>query len=180
MAVVDASPVRPGPTARERRADLVLALVILIGAVLSATLSAIGGIYGDEQGSMQLALVYAIVLAVPLAFRRRWPATVAVIISAAYFVAVTLRVPEVYVGNIAMFIALYTVGAWMTNRRSAMLVRVTIIFGMFVWLTISTYGSAMEEAAKAEIAAGFLSPYLAFMLLQVMLNVLYFCGAYYC
>ncbi|MEV8368177.1 sensor histidine kinase [Microbacterium sp. NPDC064584] len=179
MAVVDASPVRPGPTARDRRADLVLALVILVGAVLSATLSAIGGIYGDEQGSMQLALVYAIVLAVPLAFRRRWPATVAVIISVAYFAAVTLRIPEVYVGNIAMFIALYTVGAWSTDRRRAAVVRIAIIIGMFAWLVIVMYRDALSSAEEAEVIAGAFSPVVAQVMLTILVNALYFGGAYY-
>ncbi|MFX7140389.1 hypothetical protein ABTH88_20895, partial [Acinetobacter baumannii] len=81
-------------------------------------------------------VVYVAVLAVPLAFRRRWPSIVAVIVSVAYFVAVTLRVPEIYAGNIAMFIALYTVGAWSTNRRRATIVRVAIILGMFAWLFV--------------------------------------------
>ena len=89
----------PRPTPRELRGDIVFAAVIFVGAILSATLSAIAGIYGDEQGSLQLALVYAFVLAAPLAVRRRWPATVAVIIAVAYFAAVTLRIPEVYVGQ---------------------------------------------------------------------------------
>ncbi len=52
MASVVTFTTRPAPTARELRADLVLAAVILEGAILSATLSAIGGIYGDEQGSI--------------------------------------------------------------------------------------------------------------------------------
>jgi signal transduction histidine kinase len=67
----------------------------------------------------------------------------------------------------------------MNNRRAAMIVRVSIIVGMFVWLLITMYRQAIEEADKAEVAAGLLSPYLAFMLIQLLLNVLYFGGAYY-
>ncbi|ECH9476868.1 sensor histidine kinase, partial [Salmonella enterica subsp. enterica] len=125
------------------------------------------------------ALVYAAVVAAPLAFRRRWPGAVAVIVSLAYFTAVTVRVPEIYVGNIAMFIALYTVGAWMSDRRRALIVRVAIIIGMFVWLIITMYRDAISEADKAEVVAGAMSPYVAFMLIQVLLNALYFGGAYY-
>src|SRR4051794_30259099 len=113
------SPLRPRPTARELRADVVLAVVILVGAIFSAALSSIAGVYGDEQAPLPLALGYAVLLAAPLAVRRRWPATVAVLVSLAYLVAVSLRIPEIFVGNIAMFIALYTVGAWSSDRRRA-------------------------------------------------------------
>jgi signal transduction histidine kinase len=167
------------PTARERRADVILAAVMFVGAVLSAGLSSIAEIYGDEQAPLWWALVYAVVATAPLAFRRRWPGTAAVIVAVAYFTAVTIRVPEIYVGNIVMFLTLYTVGAWMNDRRRAMLVRVGIIVGMFVWLIITMYRDAISEADKADVAAGAMSPYVAFMLIQLLLNVLYFGGAYY-
>ncbi|MEE6387429.1 MULTISPECIES: sensor histidine kinase [Microbacterium] len=167
------------PTLRDQRGDLLLALVLFVGAILSAALSSIAQVYGDEQAPLWTALVYAVVVSAPLGFRRRWPGTVAVVVSLAYFTAVTVRVPEIYVGNIAMFIALYTVGAWMNDRRKALVVRVAIIVGMFVWLLITMYRDAISEADKADVVAGAMSPYVAFMLIQILLNVLYFGGAYY-
>lgn len=167
------------PTVRDQRGDLLLALVLFVGAILRAALSSIAQVYGDEQAPLWTALVYAVVVSAPLGFRRRWPGTVAVVVSLAYFTAVTVRVPEIYVGNIAMFIALYTVGAWMNERRRALIVRVAIIVGMFVWLLITMYRDAISEADKAEVVAGAMSPYVAFMLIQILLNVLYFGGAYY-
>ncbi len=167
------------PSVREQRSDLVLAAVMFVGAVLSAALSTVADIYGDTRAEPWTALVYAVAVTAPLAVRRRWPAPVAIAVSLAYFLAISFQVPEIYVGNIAMFVSLYTVGAWMNNRRAAMFVRVAIILGMFVWLIITMYREAIEEAAKAEVAAGLLSPYLAFMLIQLLLNVLYFGGAYY-
>ncbi|MEW2006224.1 sensor histidine kinase [Microbacterium sp. NPDC079208] len=167
------------PTLRDQRGDLLLALVLFVGAILSAALSSIAQVYGDEQAPLWTALVYAVAVAAPLGFRRRWPGTVAVVVSLAYFTAVTIRVPEIYVGNIAMFIALYTVGAWMNDRRKALVVRVAIIVGMFVWLLITMYRDAISEADKADVVAGAMSPYVAFMLIQILLNALYFGGAYY-
>lgn len=166
-------------TARDRRYDLVLAGMLFVGGIISAALSAISEIYGDEQAPLWQALVYIVVLSAPLALRRRWPAAVAVIVAVAYFVAVSLRIPELYAGNIAMFIALYTVGAWMSNRRAAMLVRVLIIIGMFAWLIVVMYRDAIDVAREEDVVAGALSPYLAYLLLQVLLNLLYFGGAYY-
>ena len=174
-----AAPFTRAPTERERRGDVLLAAVMFVGAILSAGLSTIAEVYGDEQAPLWTALVYVAVVTVPLAFRRRWPGTVAIVVALAYFTAVTVRVPEIYVGNIAMFITLYTVGAWMNNRRRALFVRVGIILGMFVWLLITMYRDAIREADKADVVAGAMSPYVAFMLIQLLLNVLYFGGAYY-
>lgn len=158
---------------------MLLAVGVFVAGVISAALSAISEIYGEEQAPLWQALVYLAILAFPLAWRRVWPAQVAIIVSGAYFVAVTLRIPELYAGNVAMFITLYTVGAWMQNRRAAMLVRMGIIVGMFIWLMITMYRDAIDTANDAEIIAGAMSPYLAFMMLQLLVNVLYFGGAYY-
>lgn len=166
-------------TARQRRSDALLAAVVFVAGVISAALSAVSEIYGDEQAPLWQALVYLVFLAAPLALRRVWPAQVAIIVSVAYFIAVTLRVPELYAGNIAMFIALYTVGAWMANRRAAMIVRAAIIAGMFIWLMVTSYRDAIDTAREEDVIAGAMSPYLAFMMLQLLVNVLYFAGAYY-
>lgn len=166
-------------TARQRRSDALLAAVVFVAGIISAALSAVSEVYGDEQAPLWQALVYLVFLAVPLAARRIWPAQVAVIVSLAYFVAVTLRIPELYAGNVAMFIVLYTVGAWMANRRAAMIVRAAIIAGMFIWLMITMYRDAIDTAHEEDIIAGAMSPYLAFMMLQLLVNVLYFAGAYY-
>jgi len=166
-------------TVSQHRSDALLAAVVFIAGVISAALSAVSEIYGDEQAPLWQALVYLVFVAAPLAARRIWPAQVAIVVSVAYFVAVTLRIPELYAGNVAMFIALYTVGAWMANRRAAMIVRAAIIAGMFIWLLITMYRDAIDTAREEDIIAGAMSPYLAFMMLQLLVNVLYFAGAYY-
>ncbi|MFG6503836.1 histidine kinase [Microbacterium sp. P05] len=171
------------PTRAQSRADLGLAAVVFVGALISATLSAVAGMYGADQADMPLTVAYAFVLAVPLALRRRWPATVAVIVSAAYFLAVTLHIPEIYAGNIAMFIALYTVGAWSLDRRRATIVRIGIITGMFLWLVVVMFIDATQDLPdgvdESFSRAGAFSPYVAYTLLTILLNVLYFGGAYY-
>jgi signal transduction histidine kinase len=171
------------PTRSQQNADIGLAVVVLVGALISAALSSIAGIYGADQAGMPLAVAYAFVLAAPLAVRRRWPATVAVVVSVAYFAAVTLRIPEIYAGNVAMFIALYTVGAWSTRRRRATIVRIAIIAGMFLWLTIvmliDATGPVANDTEEAFSRAGAFSPYVAYTLLNFLINGLYFWGAYY-
>jgi signal transduction histidine kinase len=171
------------PTRAQQHADIGLAVVVLVGALISAALSSVAGMYGTDQAGMPLAVAYAFVLAAPLAVRRRWPATVAVAVSIAYFAAVTLRIPEVYAGNVAMFIALYTVGAWSTRRRRATVVRIVIIAGMFLWLTIvmllDATGPVPDATEETFSRAGAFSPYVAYTLLSFLLNALYFWGAYY-
>ncbi len=156
-----------------------MAAVVFVAGIISAVLSSISEIYGDDQAPLGYAVLYLFVIAAPLAVRRVWPAPVAVIVSIAYFFAVTFRIPELYAGNVAMFIALYTVGAWMANRRAALVVRAAIIAGMFLWLLITMYRDAIDTAREEEVIAGAMSPYVAFMMLQILLNVLYFAGAYY-
>jgi signal transduction histidine kinase len=173
----------PTLTRAQQRNDAALAAVLLVGALLSAVLSSVAGLYGSDQAEMPLAVAYAFALAIPLAFRRLWPATVAVVVSLAYFAAVTLRIPEIYAGNIAMFIALYTVGAWSSDRRRAAIVRVGIILGMAVWLVAVMLQDATMPADQALgtglSRAGAFSPYVAYALLTILLNALYFAGAYY-
>ncbi len=173
----------PQLTRAQRRNDIVLAVVLFLGGLLSAVLSAVSGLYGDQQASLGLAVGYVAVLAVPIAFRRRWPSITAVIVSFAYFLAVTLRIPEIYAGNIAMFIALYTVGAWEQNRRRATIVRVAIIVGMFAWLFVVMFQDATQpvdpsvEGAFSRVGA--FSPFVAYQLLMIGVNALFFGGAYY-
>ena len=166
-------------TPRQRQADALLAVVVFLTGIISAALSAISQIYGDEQAPLWQALIYLAVVSAPLAFRRVWPAPVLIIVSVAYFIGVSLRVPEVYAGNIAVFIALYTVGAWMANRRAAFVVRAAIITGMFVWLLFTMYRDAIDTSREEDVIAGAMSPYLAYMLLNLLINVLYFAGAYF-
>jgi signal transduction histidine kinase len=172
-------PGRRSPTTAYLRSDTLLAAVLLVGGVLSAALTSVAGLYGDEQASLVWGLVYAAIVTAPLALRRRFPATVAVVVCAAYFVAVSLRVPEIYVGNIAMFIAIYTVGAWVDDRRRAAIVRGVIIAGMFVWLLVTTFQDATAPTEEGFSRVGVFSPYVAFMLIQFFINALYFGGAYY-
>ncbi len=170
-------------TRTQRRNDLVLAVVLFLGGMLSAVLSSVSGIYGDEQGSLAIALVYVAVLAAPIAVRRKWPSVTAVIVSVAYFLAVTFRIPELYAGNIAMFIALYTVGAWEPNRRRATIVRVAIIVGMFAWLFVVMFQDATQpvdpDVEGAFSRVGAFSPFVAYQLLMIGVNALFFGGAYY-
>jgi len=170
---------RPRATRRELRADIWLAGGLLLAAILSAALGSVSGVYGDDTADLTWALAYAVALTAPLAVRRRFPEVVAVVVAVAYFAGVSLRIPEIYVGNIALFIAMYTVGAWVDDRRRATIVRVVIIVGMFLWLLVTTFQSATADTDDGFSRVGVFSPFVAFMLIQFLVNAAFFGGAYY-
>ena len=185
---VDAMPVltvpagattRPRPTPNELRADIWLAGGLLLGAILSAALGSVAGVYGEDSTHLSWALLYTVALTAPLAVRRRFPEIAAVVVAVAFFVGVSLKVPELYVGNIALFIAMYTVGAWVDDRRRANLIRILIIVGMFGWLLITTFQSATAPTGEGFSRVGVFSPFVAFMLIQFLVNAAFFGGAYY-
>ena len=174
------APQRPAPTPHDLRNDVWLAAALLLGAVLSAALGSIVGFFGnDDTPGMEWAILYAVGLTAPLAVRRRFPVLVLVTIALVFFVGVSAQIPEVYVSNISMFIAMYTVGAWVDDRRRAFWVRTGVIVGMFVWLLITTFRAAIDPSDEALSQAGLFSPFAAYMLIQFLVNAAFFGGAYY-
>jgi len=170
---------RPAATPSERRSDIVLAVALGVGTLLSLTLYSIAGFY-PEPAPMWVSVLWAIGITAPLALRRRYPSTVAFIVAAMFILGGTVLVPEVLFTNIALFLAIYTVGAWLPDRRRAMLVRVLIIVAMFVWLLISMFIQATDPDALPNFSrVGLFSPLVAFLLIQILTNILYFGGAYF-
>ncbi len=171
------APSRRPVTGAQRRNDLWLAIVLMVGAVISAWLGSVAGVYGDDSPAFVWSLVYAAALTVPLAVRRRYPEVVLCAVALVFFVGISARIPEVYVGNVALFIAMYTVGAWVENRRRATVVRLIVIAGMFIWLLATTFQEATGGDGPSR--AGLFSPFAAYMLLQFLVNAAFFGGAYY-
>lgn len=170
---------RPPITRDQQRADLALAGALLVGAMLSMVLLRTAGYY-DDPAEPWVSLVSLAAVTVPLAARRRKPCLVAVVVAVAFVVVGTVQVPETLVVNIALFIALYTVGAWVADRRLATTVRLVIVTGMFVWLLVAIFQSVTDPDSLPEVSrAGAFSPLVAFWLLQLLTNVLYFAGAYW-
>ena len=171
---------RPRPTGQDLRNDIWLAAGLFLAAVLSTALGSVAGIYGsDANAGMQWALLYSFGLTAPLAVRRRFPEAVVVAVALVFFAGVTFRIPDLYVSNIAMFIAIYTVGAWVDDRRRAMWVRGAVVVGMFVWLLITMFQAAIDPADHTLSKAGMFSPFAAMMLIQLLINAAFFGGAYY-
>jgi signal transduction histidine kinase len=170
---------RPSVTRTESRADAILAAALFVGALLSLMLYQVAGVY-DDAAPMWVSLIWAVLITLPLAWRRRWPNAVAVVVSATFITGGELHVPELLICNITLFMALYAVGAWVDNRRTAVVVRSVIIAAMLVWLVLSMFRQTTDPDALEGISrVGTFSPLVAFLLIQILTNLLYFGGAYF-
>ncbi|WP_395638042.1 sensor histidine kinase [Pseudolysinimonas sp.] len=167
---------RPAPSPRELRTDLLVALAFAVGIMLSSVLYRIAGIF-EEPAPGWAALPYAMGISLPLIWRRRFPSVTALVVATTFLVGGSFLVPEVLVGNIALFLAFYSVGAWDANRTRAHIVRLVITAAMIIWLFAYIYIGAVS--GEQDTTGGPFSPYVAFALIQVITNLLYFGGAYY-
>lgn len=170
---------RPPVGPDDVRKDAASAAALFVGALLSMVLWRIAGMYEDPAAPWLSVLLLALVTG-PLAVRRRWPNVVLVVVAVAFVALVGLEVPETLVANIALFCALYTVGAWGPDRRRATWVRGIVIAGMFVWLIAAILMTTSDPDSLPDLSrAGAFSPLVAYLLIQLLTNVLYFAGAYW-
>jgi signal transduction histidine kinase len=170
---------RPEPDRDGRRADLLLAIGLFVGSLLAMVLYRVAGYYDHPAAGWVCALVLA-AITLPLALRRRWPTAVAAVVAAATILEGELHVPEIVFSNIALFLALYTVGAWEPDRRRAFWARLGIVVGMFVYLFVALTRAATDPTSTPGVErAGAFSPFVALMLIQILSNVLYFAGAWW-
>jgi signal transduction histidine kinase len=105
---------------------------------------------------------------------------VAGVVTVMFVVTASLQVSETLFINIALFMALYTVGAWEPSRSRAFWARSLVIAVMSVWLLISIFQSVTDPDAIPGLSrAGAFSPMAAYLMSQVLTNILYFAGAWY-
>ncbi|MFT4028985.1 MAG: sensor histidine kinase, partial [Protaetiibacter sp.] len=170
---------RPAPTRRERLADLALACALFVGAVLSQQLYRVAGVY-PEPAAPLLTFALLGVTVLPLALRRSRPVVAALLSSVGFIAAGSLRVPELLIINISLFLAIYSIGAWVSRRALAGGARAVIVIVMAAWLMIALFQSATDPEVLDDFPnAGMFSPLVAYMLIQVLINLLYFAAAWW-
>lgn len=179
LVAVNGSWVRPPLSTREMRVDLGLAVLLALAALTTSLLYLRTGIF-DEHAS---PWVWAISLALgtlPLAWRRRYPTYVAIAVAIGFFIAGQFAVPEMLILNITLFLALYSVGAWESNRTLAFWVRFGIAVALIIWLVVALIISSSDTSAFPGISrSGLFSAYATFAVLQIITNLLYFAGAFF-
>jgi signal transduction histidine kinase len=166
---------RPPPTAAERRWDVWIALAVLVGAVVMLVLiNSVGAFAFGDAPALPEQLAWGVALAVPLAVRRRYPLVVVIIISVVFIAAQLRHIGDNNTPSVALFIAVFTVGAWERNRVVARWSRVGVIIFMSGWLLASFVGALTNPRPEFPAAAGPLDPLLANLLLNLVVNVVYF------
>ncbi|WP_431933980.1 sensor histidine kinase [Micromonospora sp. RP3T] len=172
---------RPRPSAEQLRADLWVGLGVTVLALFELTLArSTGAFLLGPPPSVAEQVWWTVAATAPLAVRRRRPAVVAVLVSIAFIVGQARAVPLSQLPSGALFAALYTLGAWGTDRRLAGRIRVGIIGAMFGWLGLSLALRADQFSSSAFAdAAGPVPPVLAAVINGVLYNVLFFAFAYY-
>lgn len=173
-------------TARQRTVDAAVALALAGAVVLSLVITRDAGVPQPQRApgtAEQIAWVVAVAL--PLAVRRRWPVTVLALVAALYIAQQALGVFEPYVTSVALYLALYTVGAWCRDRRLATASRTVVVAAMFAWLGISLSLTAWGEHALSgtstssdAVPVGLLPPRTAAVALGVAFNAVYFAAAW--
>ncbi|MFJ4297799.1 sensor histidine kinase [Curtobacterium sp. NPDC089689] len=164
---------------QELRQDAVLAGALALGMATTVTLYGSSGAYDDDQAAWWVSALMVLANTVPIAFRRRFPMSALVVVALAFVGTQLLHVPELFVVNFTLFIALYTVGAWCSDRVRAEAVRWVVIGGMFTWLFLAiVFGWSMPTALPNDGEA-LIPPYIAYSLLNVLINVVYFGAAWY-
>ncbi|PZE83243.1 sensor histidine kinase [Curtobacterium sp. MCBD17_032] len=163
---------------REHRQDAVLALVLAGALAVTVTLYSAMGLYDDPAAWWVCALM-VVANAGPLAFRRRFPMTVAVVAALAFAATQLLHVPEGLFTNFTLFIALYTVGAWCSDRIRAEAVRWVVIVGMFAWVFLAIVFRWSVPSALPDDGDSVIPPFVASSLLTIVINLVYFGAAWY-
>ncbi|NDL60473.1 sensor histidine kinase [Phytoactinopolyspora mesophila] len=172
---------RPGPTRKQQANDVWIGLAVVLGAVVTTLLvNSMGAFIFDGAPSLTEQLAWGIGLTVPLVVRRRFPAAVVLIVAVVFVAAQIRENGDNLIPSIALFFAIYTLGAWGGDRMRARWVRIGVIVAMFCWLGYSLVDSLQAEPDRAfPAAAGPLDPVLAATLYSIGFNLLFFLSAYF-
>jgi hypothetical protein len=86
---------RPRPTRRERRVDLRVGVLLALLTVGSAVLGRNVGLFsGLPRAGVPESIAWSLAISLPLAVRRRYPLTSALLVSAAFIGLLARMVPE--------------------------------------------------------------------------------------
>ena len=172
---------RPGPTRAQQRIDIGIAAVVLVGALgMTVLINSMGAFAFGTAPGLTEQIIWSAALPVPLAWRRRYPFAVLVVVSALFIAAQARQIGDNFVPSIVLFLALYTEGAWQRNRTIASWSRIGVIAVMFGWLVLSMILSLpWPDSSEFTDAAGPLDPRLASILYGFVFNLLFFGGAYW-
>lgn len=173
---------RPAPDRKGLRRDVIVAAGFLL---LALAMHELMQSLTEREDAPDRLLSYLVLasLIVPLMFRRRWPISMMLIGSAAFFGAGnenTYRVGMELCAQLAYFIGIYTAVTWSKNRRGLWTAMSVVLLFMATWLIISFFSSDLFKAtgtSMVEEPAGVLPATTAFVLYNLLMNLMFFGGA---
>jgi signal transduction histidine kinase len=171
---------RPGPTARQRRADLLIGSAVVAAALLNVVLvRSVGAFEFGVRRSLGEMLIWAAAVTVPLLWRRVYPEAV-LVVTAVVFIAGQVRgAQESQIASGAINAAIYVVGAWGRDRVRARWVRIAVLGAMFVWLAVSWLVAADRiPPGGPPGATGELPPLLSGIVNSILINMVVLGFAY--
>jgi signal transduction histidine kinase len=170
---------RPAPVGLWARSDVVLTVAAMAGAAtMTILINSMGAFVQGSAPSLGEQLAWGVALTVPLLVRRRFPATVVLVVAAVVIAGQARQVGDNLGPSIALFLAMYSLGAWGPNRPVARWVRIGVIVVMFAYIGFNFYRALSGPPPEFDDAAGPLDPLLAVALYHVGINLLYFLAAY--
>jgi signal transduction histidine kinase len=169
---------RPGPTPRQRRIDLWIALGVTAAAVLNVVMTrSTGQFVWHFRPSAAEHYAWAVAISIPLIWRRAHPATVFVVVSALFLAGQIRGTQEIQFAGGVLFATMYALGAWGRDRARAKWVRAAVIVVMLLWILVAWLLS-LDELGKISDGRGPFSPALAALVSSLLVNVGIFAGAY--
>ncbi|MGK5739683.1 sensor histidine kinase [Micromonospora sp. URMC 103] len=173
---------RPRPTPEQLRHDLYGGLAVTVLALFSLTLArSTGAFLLGPPPSWPEQVFWTVAVTLPLIWRRRFPVTSTLVVSATFIAAQARSAPETQLSSWALFAVIYSLGAWGPDRRLSRRVRLGVIGTMFAWLgvyyAVVTVRSIPPDAFAD--AVGPVPPVLAALVTGVLVNVLAFGFAYF-
>ncbi|HEX6354912.1 sensor histidine kinase [Actinophytocola sp.] len=166
---------RPRPTPAEQRRDVLVAVgALACGLVLLVLVNSVGAFAFGSAPSLAEQFLWAAALCAPLAVRRRFPVAVLMVVSVVFIVAQARHIGDNNTPGFALFLAFYTVGARQPNRTVARWARIGVIVLMAGWLGVSLVEVILEPRPDFEDAAGPFDPFVALILVNIVVNVVYF------
>ncbi|MDN5609471.1 MAG: histidine kinase [Brevibacterium aurantiacum] len=153
------------------RGDVYLVFGLAVASVIFAVLYVTTG-YWPFQAPLWVLCLASVAVTVPLIWRRRYPSQVAWIQTAIFVTAQFGGAMEPGVTQIILFMGVYSIGAWQSNRRAALVSRTLLCTAIFIYLVASVLfqSNGLSDMTVLQVTASFG--------VSLLTNIAYFGGAW--
>ena len=176
MLALDDDWLRPPPTREQQRTDALVGVGLVVASLLMVELLRSTPAVEDLGDRTVEAFGWGVLAVAPLMVRRRFPVTVMLLCSLAFYGAGERVTPVIasIVVQIGYFMSIYTAWAWARRRRALYVASAAVVVGMFGWLVQLIVTSPFPDVPEA---TGVTSPAVALTLITFGVNIVYFFGA---